>query len=652
MLTDKQGKRETRHYALESKITGLTPLSIAVKILVVNIRRRLYSQRPSWTWCLLFFGLMSLDEASAQTWKREPQPVVAGPRANRYELLADARSGLAFDSAWKVLFHPINGWLNGHFWNGRHFAQIRYANVDQHYQLKPESALVMDEGWHYLYFVDREDRVRVCRRTRAGWVQEPTVDEPLTQLLGVDEKWHILFAYSEVKQAVMAIRWSVTESRWVSEPILENVGTPGSEGAVDRVNHVLYTTHATWQAGDTTQPLVPGSEPTGGNEWPLVATWWNGSTWQSRKLTDTGVPQRPAWDTLRKRLYFARWDGSINWIGMGRAGTVLATNPGVNETGDVAGTVPRSSSFTQGSLTNTQPDDSWVDHQNYVINYNQRPYWGWGGFGTSTNTGGFTWTTFTLNPILIPRTWEKVPAYLPSWQQTPLPARISSWNGIAASRRGELLVQQSTHDAGDLLTATGWQEVTELYRTSNGLYFLWSPDWADDLSDEALTARTELFDGRRLPRADMLSSESPSTYYGTATLDRASKSLARLLSTDAVLSNNAPLPPTRLGPTLAEVRTQGVKLNGTGVAAGERYRQYEPQAVNRAWTGGLAMDRRSRVAFYTQAPQVNLGSPAASTSVHPWWPLRTVGHPVSEFDPSVPDPKLLDEGLVWISILR
>src|SRR6186997_3301894 len=142
-------------------------------------------------------GLVSLPAAQAAPWKKEPQPLVAGPLqslSTRYVVKATPGSNLAFDSSWRILWSVQGNVLDGHIWTSKYFSRLT-LDAPANRQVLAGSALVADAGWHVLYFVSPEGRLRVMQKAGASWFATDTVPNHITQVLGVHKDWHTVFAY-------------------------------------------------------------------------------------------------------------------------------------------------------------------------------------------------------------------------------------------------------------------------------------------------------------------------------------------------------------------------------------------------------------------------------------------------------------------------
>ncbi len=604
----------------------------------------------------VFLGLLSALPVTARDWEEGPQPLVAGNRYDRYECVADPRSPLAFESSWKVLFFAKAGVLSGYYWTGSYFER---ANFESPQTLKPESAIVWDEAWHQAYFIGSDDRLKVARRSgkkSAPWKTSIVLDEPITEVLGVDERWHVVYAYSEARQAILSVRW--TGAQWKSEAIAEQIGAPGGQGVVDSKSHVLYSTHSDFTGSLPPLQQTEIAPPLAG--WPLVATWWNGKVWQSRVVARTGVPQRPAWDSRNSRLYFSNWQtpGTASCIELSQPLKSLASAKVLSpfQTLDKSALVLRKAGVDiakAGTAPFATGNKTWKDDQSYWINYNEADLYASGFYGSTwlQLTSVFSNNTFSNYPPPTFSPWEKVTCYVPDWQATPLPARVSSWSAVVSERRGELVHQEGSHAGGTLLTAPAWREVPDVYghRDASGnftIFFRWAAEWADEVPANRLDLTT-LVEGKRLPTGQAAAWDAYKNF-GTKAGAYFSPKLAMVTSTDVVTDPSAPLPPPRLAGANSGLRTFGLPLAkaSSNPKPGGRFMDYSPAAANRCWSGGIACDRRSPFVFYTQAPQVTVTPTKGGGGFPPFG-----GNIDVEFDAFAENPAVVSERPVWISVI-
>lgn len=623
----------------------------------------------AWLCAALIAAQFSIGDARAWNWKETPQPLVGGPQYDRYAITADPRSPLAFHSKWKLLFLVEGGFLKGHVWTGRFFDQVE---ISPDVRVKPGTALVLNETWNHLYLVNGNDRLVFCWKPKGtSWSSMPMLDEPVSEVLAVDEKWQVIYAYSEARQAILAIRW--TGQQWVSEAVVESIGVSGGEGVFDPKNRILYSSHATF---DSDLPPLESCEAASGlPPWPVVATWWDGTAWRSRVVAETSVPQRPAWDPKQQRLYFASWDqpDALRVIELGRPREQLTAVGLDPQPLNFRKTSKRS--LTSGWLSFAYGLRTWADDTSYPIDYEAVAKYG-KQFGDSYGSV-FTISPFPPTPPPLPSDdWVPLSAYIPSWESIDVPERVSSWSGLVSPNRRELLHQASLHRGGSVKVATGWEGVPELYgvyprhgfnaaQNQNPAdfgyygYFLWTPDWHDEIPDEVLPLVTMEINGKIFPKPSAFKSELlPKDwiwYYdihmgqvGSKAKAHVSDSAIALISTDVVGDPSLPLPPARLAGAESSVQTFGTRLaqEPSAAAAGGRFLDYPSAAANRAWTGGLAADRRSPFVFYTQAPQVKA---VARTPGGRLVISNSVG--AVEYDASAEEPTLVTEGPVWVSVL-
>lgn len=568
-----------------------------------------------------------------------------------------------------MLFSVEGGLLKGHMWNGQFFEAVEVAPA---VTVQPGTALVLNEVWSQLYVVSKEGLLTVCHRSADGtWGSVAMLEEPVSQVLAVDEKWQVIYAYSEVRQAILAVHWNGRQ--WAGEAVVESIGPPGGEGTLDPTGQILYTSHAHFSS--TLAPVDSCEAPLGLPAWPVVATWWDGAAWRSRVVAETGVPQRPAWDPRQKRLYFAVWNQpeALRVIELGSPRAQLAAagtgiqplNPRKTSKGGLAaGWVP----FASGLPT-------WVDQAIHPIDYDAVTKYRKG-------FGGGSGVVVTVPPLPKPAPtlpsdqWVLLAAYVPEWASSTMPERVSSWSGVVSPTRRELLHQTSLHHGGSLRVATGWKSVPELYGVypRQGFqadqnpdpadfgyfgYFLWTPDWHDEIPADVLPRVTTQVGGKILPKPSVFRTEFLTKDWslptdidlgqvGEKAKSHFSDSAMMLVSSDVVRDPSLPLPPPRLADAESSVRTFGARLaSQTNEAApGGRFRNYPTTAANRSWAGGLAADRRGTFVFYTQAPDVRV-------TPRPPGGRMTISSNVGavDYDASADVPSLVSEGPVWVSVL-
>jgi hypothetical protein len=301
-------------------------------------------------------GVLSLAGAlQAGSWSDMPQPLIVGAPGRRAALEAGASSNLVMDGEWRALWFVGDNSLKVCHWNGRYF---QTTALPSSHPVAPGSALVLDRKFHQVFYVGQNGRLCVTTRSNGRWGTRMTLDEPVTSVLGVDQVWHGVYVYSEERQSILIFTWSSRLKRWSSRVVLANVGVAPYEGAVDSVNHILYTTHQTAPALGVNAAENPFVQP-----WPLIATWWDGTTPRSQVVEQTGLPQRPALRTQDARLCFnlSTDDGRVHWVEpVSRPGATLELEEGISEHGGPIG-LP------------------WEDDKTYPVNLGSIDYFGGGG---------------------------------------------------------------------------------------------------------------------------------------------------------------------------------------------------------------------------------------------------------------------------------
>ena len=508
-------------------------------------------------------------------WASIPQPLVLGYHGDRYVAKADAGSSLVMHSAQRVLYSVSYGQLNATYWMGRTFLEqsVAYAlnarETDQEAMfhlasVKRGSALVMDQAWGMVYYITNGERLICCRRAGGLWNLQVMVDEPLTHVLGVDQRWHLVYAYDAARRVIVVLRWDSADKGWRSQVIARDVGAPAAEGAVDSSWHVLYSVHKDAPGAWTTQ--AGGTQ----HAWPLLATWWDGSQWTSQVVDVTGVPQRPGVHAATHRVFYSRRDelDATRWFQPpANPFTTIRNRSGGNIRllGKLLDELPR----RLGATTDTLGNRSYLDNDSWPVDLN--PDYLWSGGVVTTSTGLWGWKA--LQPPFTP-----VVCYVPQLTEIPLSDRVSGSAFVVHPRRAELVQQRSKRLGGVVYVPSGWTAVPNVLKDANGHHFFATPD----------------------ANQTIVSPPFGSSYY----LTRVSSPAELLGNPHATLDPNAPLPPAYESKAPSTIQTFGYRLakRPTLSGVGGRFQDYAVGQDRQGAVGGIAVDSATRFTFYTQAP--------------------------------------------------
>ncbi len=579
---------------------------------------------------VLAFLLSGAASVSARPWAAKPQPLVAGPPGQRRIVSADEGSPLLMDSGWKIIWRLQSGELSGEAWTGTYFDSV-WPDGDA--RVASSSSLVMDSEFHQVFFVGEMGRLCVCQRVGGQWQISETCPEPVTNVLGVDQIWHAIYAYDAARGAILSIHWDQATQAWTSQLVKDGLGPVTTAGDVDSRWHILYSVHA-----DAPGLGVPASTDPFSQPWPMVATWWDGTAYRSEVVQTTGLPQVPAVRATDNVVFFsdsvglrqARWfRPAQNPSALRPAGSALLTS--LREQSPAA-KKPRA---TGGLLANWQGRPSFVDDKRYPVNLNAPVDYFGGTHGVIISlpnrpTGlnyNFVFSGWSGDTYYPAPPFESVAAYVPEWIPTPIPARVTGATTAVSLRRGELVQQRATHAAGNGYEARGWTQVDGIYRDARGVFFRLGPGAASQLSygndpTFAATPGTITVEGATF--------HDPLTVPGSAgslmlnqwgfpansntgpvvtgawfSIPRASAgSLKSVVSADAVDDESGPLPAPRLVPDSARLLTFGrpTSLRSKAPLPGGRYQDYAGDNYQAALAGGIACDQRTKFIVYTQAP--------------------------------------------------
>ncbi len=256
--------------------------------------------------CAAAFFLAFGGSAQAWPWNSEPQPLLH----DRTAIRADAGSPLTWDRSARILWFVAGGKLNFARWNGTTFLPGTGSEI----AVNAGAGIVVDEGWHAVYFLDHNFHLQFARPSPGGvgLIRGSVGDESLSRLLAVDNRTHSVFAYDSVARGIRLYSYRVKTKARESSLIAPGLGKAGDTAAWDSNLRVLYSSHET---ADTTVPRHPRArslgDPTGTGTllpWPLVATAWDGRKWSSRVIDETGVPQLPAIRATDHTVFYARRD--------------------------------------------------------------------------------------------------------------------------------------------------------------------------------------------------------------------------------------------------------------------------------------------------------------------------------------------------------
>ncbi|MDH4476697.1 MAG: hypothetical protein QE274_09485 [Verrucomicrobiaceae bacterium] len=600
----------------------------------------------------LALGLLA-SSAFAGGWNSMPQPLIIGPPgSNRDIATADAGSSLVMDSGWRCLYSILGNRVHLNYWTGKHFNQVSLASkfFDKHSnltdesslvrsQVKPGTALAVDQSWHMLYYISQDHGLVTAFRTGTQW-KVVTLSPSVTHLLGVDQSWHIVYAYDEVQRSLLAFRWDTVLNRWASETIATNIGLPGAEGAVDSAWHVLYSSHA--DAPDLDHRGIPDQSTTYGifKQWPLVATYWDGTQWRSQLIDKTSLPQRPAVRKSDHRVFYARRQdvNQSRWFQPNTKPFTTTKNAKGKAVANLTNLLPQDPTKGLGYKELGQERDTYVDDQNHVINWNPNYAKGWKRTSDSWTSGSSTWTWIGRPNYTIPSLYDSsnltaVDCFIPEWTAETVPRHIKSYHSTMDQRRGDLVHQVAMSEISLAYRATAWVHAPNIYQRADGKFVKLTTSLA-----ESSAQVWSLIGGTWTSE-----SKQGSIYlYGQQFTSLQEAAGNRFATLDANASGPAPF----LGSSASTVKTMGHSMNPkvTKTLLGRRCQNYTETQQEQSDTGGIATDPASTFVFYTQAPTPSL---SYSDTWFNWYLPPSTGTDSAPTPAKTPAPK----GQVWIVVI-
>ena len=566
--------------------------------------------RARWLSLLGVGALLAGTSAFGGSWTATPQPLVGGAPGHREIITADEGSSLLIDPTWRNVWQVSYGALKTWFWNGRYFQS---ENPTGDAAVAVGSVLAMDEGYHQVFFVSRSNKLCVCHRGKNSWGVDAVSSESITAVLGVDQAWHMIYAYDAGRRSVIAVHWDAKSHTWISTVAATNLGSITNAGAVDGNWHILYSVHE-----DAPDLGVPTSDSPFFKPWALVATWWDGKQFHSQAVDQTGVPQVPAVRAPYHQVYYTR-SNELKQTQWSQPKQKPSANNFV---------------FASGMETNWQGADTFVDDSSYPVNLDPVNYYGsWFSSvydsSVTMTVGGRYYDTGWFNDTYHPKPpFRLADATVPVWETTAIPERIVEVSAAASVLRGELAQQRASNQAGTGYSATGWSHVDHVYADARGAYFKLGAGATSELSyglatSIASTPTTISIDGQTfydplsVPTSAGSLSPRPLVTIGPPAADRVvtgayftiPKTMAGTLQSvlanaDAVEGTTSPQPSPRLVVNGAKLTTFGHPVsNHKGIAlSGGRYQTYTSADYQGAMAGGIACDSRSKLVLYTQAP--------------------------------------------------
>jgi hypothetical protein len=558
-----------------------------------------------------FASLVLKSVALAGGWDTVPQPLILGPSGyDRRVATADAGSSLVMDSGWRCLYSVSWNQLQLNYWTGKYFEQISLASkffdkkgtlTDQasldRCAVKKGSALVVDQAWHMLFYISEKHGLVSAFRTGTQW-KVLTLSPNATHLLGVDQAWHIVYAYDGVQRCILALHWDKTLKQWISEPIVKDIGQPGAEGVVDSGWHVLYSSHedapALESRGIADQATTYGIF----KQWPLVATYWDGAQWRSQLIDKTALPQRPAVRNSDHRVFYARRDevNQSRWFQPNTRPFTTTKNTQGKAITLLTNLLPQDASKGLGFKDLTQEQDTYVDNENYEINWNPNYARGWLKTYDWISAGMIDTLIFGGGMNLLLTTYDNtnltaVDCFVPEWTTEAIPPRIQSYHSAMDQRRGDLVHQAAKAASGLVYRASAWVQVPNVYQRADGKYVKLAAPLSQSSAEVWSLTGGVWSSETRLGSVNIIDYEFKS-------LDQAVGN--RYATVDA----NAAAPAAFLGPTASSVKTHGHSMNPKVIKPllGRRFQNYTNTQEEQSDTGGISTDPASTFVFYTQAP--------------------------------------------------
>lgn len=530
------------------------------------------------TACATALLLMGCISAEAWPWNSEPQPLLNGRAAIR----ADAGSPLAWDRSARVLWFLNLGELSAARWTGKTFQPLKYAGISP----KGNAGLLVDEGWHALYFLDSAGHPRqaLVARDGSGLTHIAIGSESLARLLAVDNRSHSVFGYDAVARGIRQYNYDVKLKAWASSIIASGLGEAGDAAAWDSAFHVLYSSHQTADATVARHSHARSLSNSTGTDalkpWPLVATAWDGGKWSSRVLDETGVPQLPAVRATDHTVFYARRDE------LTKLRTFRPVGDGKME--------------ILGSVSGWSGADTYEDHDRYKIKIPTYPG-DWGNSDSQTGNASLIATYVGFGSIRLKGPITVVPYYEPVWTDTSMPARLAHFRALVNLKQNRLVQHREIYEGEIFREQTGKRIVGYLYRDASGvlarrgssaeLFFVF-PGATEQVRSYATLDDT--FDPAN-PPPDFASLADPNASFYVLSTD-----IVAGATTDA----NTPFIAAHLRlPTAVHSRTFGHRYDTLSInQPGGRYRDYHNYGTSFAALSSIAGDAPSGVTFYTQAP--------------------------------------------------
>lgn len=529
----------------------------------------------------------------AGTWTDTPQPLILGQPGERYTARADTGSALAMDGSWRILYSVRFGELVATSWRKTYFEEESIAGAVSPADVRrckvlPGSALILDQPWHTLYFINADQELTACTFVKGRWKVTPVTTGKTDVLLGVDEKWHILYTYHTAEREMRALRWDAKARVWITEVVATNLGQPAHQGAVDTSWHVFYGTFEDAPALDRPDLLTPESFDGGFKPWPMVAVWWDGLRWRSVMVDKTGTPQRPAVNSVNHRVYYSRRD---------ETGTALWFQPnnkpfttelvGKKKVKVLSQLLPVDAAKGYGLYANWQGTETFIDDDSWPVVLNPSPYYsfqGWSGSMALIKTGlgglrlGFDWNS-SINygfynsaspaPVLT-GPFTPVDCYVPVWSTVSVPRQVRRQTAVLHPKRGELIRQTVFSEASSYQAMREWRQVPNVYQTPDGRFFSTAQPLPEGTSSYAA--------------------------WTASTLKNLTGNAETVQSPDF-----AALPLIRRTNPASKITTSGEKIAVTKkLRPGLRYQNYTSAQFDRSRAGGVAIDPASTKLFYTQ----------------------------------------------------
>lgn len=600
----------------------------------------------------LALGLL-VSSAFAGGWSSRPQPLIIGPPgSNRDIATADAGSSLVMDSGWRCLYSVLGNQVYLNYWTGKYFNQVALSSkfFDKDFNIadpssydrcavKPGTALAVDQAWHMLYYISEKQGLVTAFRTGSKW-KVLTLGPTATHLLGVDQSWHIVYAYDEVQRTILAFHWDKVLNRWTSETIATNIGLPGAEGAVDSAWHVLYSSHA--DAPDLDHRGIPDQSTTYGifKQWPLVATYWDGTQWRSQLIDKTSLPQRPAVRNSDHRVFYARRQdlNQSRWFQPNAKPFTTTRNAKGKPVANLTNLLPQDATKGLGYKELGQERDTYVDDQNHIINWNPNYAKGWKSTSQRWTNGSISFTSIGGNNDISFSLYDSsnltaVDCFIPEWTAETVPPHIKSYHSTMDQRRGDLVHQVAMSEISLAYRATAWVHVPNIYQRADGKFVKHTTTLA-----ESSAQVWSLIGGTWTSESKQGSIHIQGRQF-TSLQEAAGNRFATL---DANASGPAPF----LGSSASTVKTMGHSMNPkvTKPLPGRRYQNYTETQQEQSDTGGIATDPASTFVFYTQTPTPSL---SYSDTWFNWYLPPSTGTDSAPTPAKAPAPK----GQVWIVVI-